>query len=223
MNPWGTPSHPLQSEQELTLQLETSRQVLKALFDGTQSAIFIVSADYKIIFFNKKAIDRSALLCGQHIKIGDNILHFNLSPEKEKLFEVMKNNFELALSGSQVVSERELDYAEKKIWIQSEYTPIYDQQKVIAVVLRIKEINERKHYEQQIENQNEKLKQIAWIQSHETRQPVATILGLINVLDKKTLTEDNKIIIEMLEKTVEQLDEVIRNTVIRANSMERGR
>lgn len=223
MNPWGTPSHPLQSEQEITLQLETSRQVLKALFDGTQSAIFIVSSDYKIIFFNKKAIDRSTLLCGQHIKIGDNILDFNLSPEKEELFDVLKNNFELALSGSQVVSERELNYAEKKIWIQSEYTPIYDQQKVIAVVLRIKEINERKHYEQQIENQNEKLKQIAWIQSHETRQPVATILGLINVLDKKSLTDDNKIIIEMLEKTVEQLDEVIRNTVIRANSMERGR
>lgn len=70
----------------------------------------------------------------------------------------------------------------------------------------------------EIERQNRLLQQISWMQSHETRQPLATLLGLINIIDKSSLTEDNRRIVAMLEKAARELDEVIRNTVIKANS-----
>jgi len=50
---------------------------------------------------------------------------------------------------------------------------------------------------------------------------VATILGLINILDKKTLTDDNREIVALLEKTIVKLDEVIRETIVKANSLPR--
>ena len=68
--------------------------------------------------------------------------------------------------------------------------------------------------------QSDLLQQISWIQSHKTRQPLATLLGLIHIIDKATLSDDNLEIIGMLEKTAQKLDEVIRHTVITANSIE---
>ena len=68
--------------------------------------------------------------------------------------------------------------------------------------------------------QSDLLQQISWMQSHKTRQPLATLLGLIHIIDKTTLSDDNLEIIEMLEKTAQKLDEVIRHTVIKANSIE---
>lgn len=68
--------------------------------------------------------------------------------------------------------------------------------------------------------QSDLLQQISWIQSHKTRQPLATLLGLIHIIDKSTLSESNLEIIQMLEKTAQKLDDVIRHTVIKANSVD---
>lgn len=68
--------------------------------------------------------------------------------------------------------------------------------------------------------QNDLLQQISWMQSHKTRQPLATLLGLIHIIDKSSLSDSNLEIIDMLEKTAKKLDEVIRLTVIKANSIE---
>jgi light-regulated signal transduction histidine kinase (bacteriophytochrome) len=87
----------------------------------------------------------------------------------------------------------------------------------VGVSLRFIDSTERKEREDQIRRQNEQLRDIAWMQSHLTRQPLATILGLVNILDKKSLTDDNKKIIGMLEETVGKLDQVIRDIVIQAN------
>jgi signal transduction histidine kinase len=71
--------------------------------------------------------------------------------------------------------------------------------------------------ETRTERQANILNHIAWSQSHETRQPLATLLGLINILDKTSLSEDNKKIIGLLEETAHKLELVIRQNVIRAN------
>ncbi|MEO7992212.1 MAG: histidine kinase dimerization/phospho-acceptor domain-containing protein [Chryseolinea sp.] len=85
--------------------------------------------------------------------------------------------------------------------------------------MRVIDISERKNREKQIKKQNEQLRKILWIQSHRTRQPVASILGLIHILDKKSLTEDNQKIFQMLQVEADKLDNVIRETVIRTNSI----
>jgi len=198
--------------------MENSRQIIKAIFDTTNSTIIFLSPDYKIIFFNKKANDGTALLYGRGLAVGESILDFRFEGDDE-INKSFKENFEKALAnGCTVVSEKKMHYPSSAFWVCLEYTPVFEQDKIIGIAVCVKEINERKRFEQHIQKQNDKLKQIAWMQSHETRQPVATILGLINILDKASLTPENKEIIKLLEKTIEQLDNVIRNTVIQATA-----
>lgn len=130
-----------------------------------------------------------------------------------------------ALSSECMVSEA-LQIMERE---QTEVLPVYKLELFEGLIFKndlLKFVTERKRELEikiaertnEIEKQNELLRQISWMQSHQTRQPVATILGLVNIVDKSSLTEDNLEIIGLLEKTAQELDEVIRSTVIKANS-----
>ncbi|MBC8111313.1 MAG: PAS domain-containing protein [Verrucomicrobia bacterium] len=78
----------------------------------------------------------------------------------------------------------------------------------------IQDITERKQNELQLTAQNEQLIQIANLSSHGIRRPVASILGLVSLFDKKNHDNPfNAEIIEWIEKAAEELDVVIHNIV----------
>lgn len=210
------PLRPLSKGIKMRDEEETSRIIIKAIFDSTRSSIFFLDPEFNIIFLNKTAKDGCKLIYGREPEIGDSILDFRTENDKTAN-SLFKKCFAETLQGNSVVNEHKLTFSKSNAWVRMEYDPVYDKEKIIGVILRCSNINERKQYELQIDKQNERLANIAWMQSHETRQPVATILGLINIMDRKSLTRDNREIITMLEKTIEQLDKVIRHTVIQAN------
>ena len=60
-------------------------------------------------------------------------------------------------------------------------------------------------------DQNERLRNIASVTSHELRRPVASMLGLINIMDRENFfNPDNKEIIEHLLIVGNEIDQVIR-------------
>jgi signal transduction histidine kinase len=90
------------------------------------------------------------------------------------------------------------------------FNPIYDQQqKVIGVNCFLRDITEPQQYLEKIERQNQRLLEIAWIQSHRVRAPVASILGLTQLFNLDD--SHNAEIIPMLKHAAEELDEVIRD------------
>jgi nitrogen-specific signal transduction histidine kinase len=207
------------SGHECTEETERSRKIIQAIFDSTKSVILLVSPDYHIIFFNKKALHTSKLLYGVDLKVGDSFMDYQRKGD-EAMFLAFEKNFNKAMVTNEIViSEREMQFNDINYWFRSEYTPVHDQGQIIGVALRVIDITERKKRDQHIQNQDEQLRKISWIQSHQTRQPIATILGLINVMDKTSLTEDNLQIIKMLEGEIDKLDTVVREIVIRANSV----
>lgn len=198
-------------------ELHTSQQILKALFSSVQSSIFLVDPNFNIIFFNKYAFDGSKLLYGRELFVGDSILNYRREGDTE-IFTAFKANFERALTSKNVVvSEREMHYPQMSFWVRSEYTPVFDNDTPIGILLHVQNISERKKYENQSEQQQQQLRQIVWSQSHETRQPLSTLLGLISILDRKSLTPENEEIIKLLEETALKLEKVIRETVFRAS------
>lgn len=58
--------------------------------------------------------------------------------------------------------------------------------------------------------QNEKLNKYAHINAHEVRAPLASILGLISIIDKSQFKKENHEIIEKLKEAGEKLDEKIK-------------
>jgi PAS domain S-box-containing protein len=205
--------------QEIQLELDNSRQILKAIFDNTKSSIFLLSPDYTIIFFNKYAWDGSKLLYGRDMKLGDNLLQYRREGDEE-IFEAFTENFEQAISTKSVIaSEQEMHYPQMSFWVRLEYSPIYEGTTLIGVLLTVLNISDRKKFQIQNEFQHKQLVDIAWSQSHETRQPVSTMLGLINILDKSTLTPDNLHIVKLMEETAHKMDRVIQKVVMLANQI----
>ena len=200
---------------EMLQELDLSRQILRIIFDNLTSAILLVAPDTRIIFVNKHAREGSVKTHGRPMQEGESIMNFIRETGDDEKF---KANFERALQTKKAVTdEREMHFAPVTFWIRTEFTPIFDEEKIVGVLLHFHNVTDRKKMESRTEQQSNILSQIAWSQSHETRQPLASMLGLINILDKSTLTPENKEIIALLEKTAHKLEEVIRQNVLRAN------
>ncbi|MEO7988489.1 MAG: PAS domain-containing protein [Chryseolinea sp.] len=204
---------------EIQYKTATSQQILKAILDSTKSSIFLVAPDYRILFFNKFASDACKVLYGRSMFIGDNLLLYRQDGD-EVTAKIFKEDFQHAiLTKSPIAREREMRHPQLNYWVRMEYTPVFDDQKLIGVLLHVLNISERKKFQLQNEHQHKQLVDIAWSQSHETRQPVSTMLGLINILDKQSLTPDNQHIVNLMQETALKLDKVIQKTVILANKI----
>lgn len=60
--------------------------------------------------------------------------------------------------------------------------------------------------------------EVAWIQSHEMRRPIANILGLISLFDMQNLSEPfNAEILDKMLVVAQDLDAVIHKVVKKAN------
>jgi len=79
-------------------------------------------------------------------------------------------------------------------------------------ILRV--LIENKRNQDHVKDQTRRLQEIASISSHEIRRPVATILGLVNLFDRNILDNPmNKEIINHIDATAKELDEVIHTIV----------
>lgn len=81
-----------------------------------------------------------------------------------------------------------------------------------AKLVLANDITLNKKYVEAIESQNAKLKDIAWIQSHIVRAPLARLMGLVYLLDHNP--QDNHIdkdeLLSLISKSAEELDGIIR-------------
>lgn len=87
---------------------------------------------------------------------------------------------------------------------------IYNEQKEpIRLIGVIKDINDLKQSIQENKRQNEFLKEIAWLSSHEIRRPVATMLGLMYLADMADSAEDKEEIFALLKITLNEMDSIV--------------
>jgi len=81
----------------------------------------------------------------------------------------------------------------------------------LAKVALVTDITERYKYIKAIEEQNTKLKKIAWTQSHEVRGPLSRIMGLVEMLnDEDLLGNDRDKVLKYLKFSTEELDDIIK-------------
>lgn len=81
----------------------------------------------------------------------------------------------------------------------------------VRMIGSMQDITSKVRHVNAIEEQNLRLKEISWIQSHKIRSPVAQILGLVSLISEKDLNmEDAKQMISYLKSSSEELDNVIQ-------------
>ena len=82
-----------------------------------------------------------------------------------------------------------------------------------ACLVITRDITAQIEHTQAIEKQNEKLKEIAHLQSHVVRAPLARIMGLTNLITQSKDENADQQLLEYLDISVQELDGVIRTIV----------
>lgn len=118
----------------------------------------------------------------------------------------------------QKVEERTLEIQRKTEEIQAQ------NEEIMAQAEEIKGINENlemlvKQRTAELEKKNKALEEYAFINAHKLRSPVASVLGLINLISRTHLDEEARVITKHLQQAADELDEVVRSIT---KAIERG-
>jgi PAS domain S-box-containing protein len=81
-----------------------------------------------------------------------------------------------------------------------------------AKIVFANDVSERLNYVAAIEAQNEKLREIAWVQSHVVRAPLSRLMGLIDVFkNHQNTAEETCMIVDYLVASAHELDDIIKD------------
>jgi len=201
-------------QQELELkkrkeEIITSERKLRAFFKSSAFCHMLIGKDLEVIDFNKAMANFIKEMYGKNVQIGKCVLDY-ITPHYKGEFRICLTR---AFAGKKINKEILIDFENKEpAWWNIFLEPLKDDHgKIIGVVYNANDINDQKQRIAEITAQNEVLKNIAYVQSHEYRRPVASILGLMEVMrmEKQPFTEE----LQMMDKAVQELDQKIREVI----------
>jgi len=98
----------------------------------------------------------------------------------------------------------------KQYWANVEFTPLFTMEGKPDGYISIQtDITPQKERAERTSRQNEILTNIAWMSSHELRRPVASILGLIELINESTEQTEKEESIRLMYTCTKQLDEIV--------------
>lgn len=209
-------SHQLQEhKQQLELlqdSLRLEKQNLAALINNTTDIVWSVNQHFVLICCNHNYVSFIKTWCGTDAKAGDHTSDYGTDVEQIKQWESF---YKRALDGEHFKIELVIPFDDSHIFIDARFHPIKDTDgSIIGVSCNCRDITEYKRHLLQVQEQNKQLREIAWIQSHKVRSPLASILGLVDVFDKEDLTHpDNTKVLEKIKIAAKELDHVIYEVV----------
>jgi PAS domain S-box-containing protein len=194
---------------EQFIAAKNSEIKLRSFFESSSAIHLLIGKNLEVIAFNKAFADfiknEYEIDVQVEVKVTDYV--------HPAYAEDFINNYYLALKGKSNKIERQLQYAEQSKWWHLTFDPARNPEgEIIGVSYNGIDITKRMEQEQTVLAQNESLKKIAYIQSHELRKPVASIMGIMNIFKAQDYTA-NKDELLMMDRAVAELDEQIRLTV----------
>ncbi|RXK86256.1 GAF domain-containing protein [Filimonas effusa] len=190
-------------------QLQEKSIRLRAFFEGFNSCYLLIDRENRLLDFNHAAAALFKQLQREDLWVGrplENFIDANLLPAVQK-------GVAEALAGQSSKNEAVGYYENEAIWWEMHFSPAKDHDgKIIGVSFNSIDISANKKQQQAILIQNSSLRQIAYIQSHEFRKPVASILGLMHLI-KDSNYEEAAFYLPYMEEAVNELDEKIKISV----------
>jgi hypothetical protein len=173
---------------------------MRSFFESTASSHLLLDRDLKVVCFNKAVKLFIKKAYNVDIEVGMDIKQFVHVTYMADFVE----HCSIALSGKSIFHERLLTFADDSVWCLLSYNPARNNDgEIIGVSYNSKDISRRVGFQLTALDQQSRLDHLAYIQSHEFRRPVATILGLINLLEidgyDKTYPELKTIKVEINE------------------------
>ncbi len=196
-------------------QLHKSDANLRTIFDHADTGYVLLDTAWNIVSFNQPACQFSLEQLEKVFEKGNNVLD-SIQASKHSMLEA---NLKNALKGTS--TRYELSYSQEdgsEKWYSINCAPVLgNTNTVLGVIISERDITRKKLLELQekkitadLIQRNSDLEQFAYIVSHNLRGPVATILGISELVSDKNLHEEEKnYFMDGLISSVKKLDEVI--------------
>lgn len=195
--------------QEEALRIKTS---LEALINNTQDHIWSVDRERRYMYMNQAYISQISYLTGVEPKKGD--YSYKHAGFTKQIIDEWNVYYQRALAGENytVISESIDPAGGKPLYFEVSFNPIYTATgEIIGVGCFGHNITNRLKIQRELIDQNQRLRNIASLSSHELRRPVASMLGLISIMDRENFfNPDNEAIIGHVLTVSKEIDEVIR-------------
>lgn len=197
-------------------ELKNMSRNLQTTIDNSQQSTILLDTKGNIILTDVKTRLQVENYLGKSLQIGEPLLDTMPS----QLHAGFLENFPKVLNGEHFTVERKVVLPTGTVWVQFSYSPVFDEDmKVVAVVIGQMDITARKETEEYLRrvnadlvNQNKQLSHYSYVVSHNLRSPVATILGLTNLLEMENITDVGTLdLLRMLKLATEKLDDVVKD------------
>ena len=185
---------------------------LEALLNNTADLVWSADAEKCYLFANTAFKYWIKLVYNAETEMGVPVNNPNVFPDD--VVCTWNNYYDRTLAGeSFLLTYQEINpQTNMPVTFEIVFNPIRNHQnQIIGIGCFAHDITERLTTQKSIMRQNEKLRSIASLSSHELRRPVATLMGLIDVLDKKNYSNpENYNVISHIDTVSRELDQVIR-------------
>ncbi|TDH24240.1 PAS domain S-box protein [Segetibacter sp. 3557_3] len=197
---------------DITQQKKTGEEIfnegqkLRAIINNTKDMIWSIDREHNVITANNAFWDRVSTLTGKPVQ------NITAADFDKILYHTWKGYYDRAFAGEAYKIVVKKEQGEEDLYEEVSFNPIVDRfGTVIGISCFLRNVTEQHTQLKLIQKQNEQLRKIAWIQSHEVRVPVANILGLTQLFDfDNRVATENKLLVEKLQQSATRLDNIIR-------------
>jgi PAS domain S-box-containing protein len=200
-------------EKHVLEEIAWTKNNLEALINNTEDLTWSINREGRYVYMNTAYRKRITDMVGVTPQEGDDA--YSHSGSTEKVNGEWLEYYRRALSGERYVTRHESHdpVSKEPTHFEVSFNPIYKNSKheIIGVGCFARNITERLKTEEALIEQNERLKNIASLSSHELRRPVASMIGLLNIMDRDNFSNpENEQIMNHMITVTQEIDEVIR-------------
>lgn len=192
-------------------QLKLSQQLYLDLFNKSPLPMYVFdSTSLHFLDVNETALSQYGYTRAEFLNLKLTDIKLKRHEVEQK---VAKLEFVESVSDQSTTIEYHSTKDDKIIIIDTnEVTIIYED--TFAKLAALQNITKNLERQYALKLRNERLKNIAWSQSHNVRAPLARILGIINALEDESMSvKEKKILMKSLTESGLELDTVIEKVI----------
>ncbi len=200
----------IQRNSELIKESET--QFKSLFFHGPSPMWLLDSQTLQFLQVNEAAVEKYGYSNDEFLSM--NVAQIKLEKDVEAIRPDIEKSKQSETPLRLITQHRKKN--EETIYVEVIFSPILFDGKDASLVVA-QDISEQIAYIKAIENQNAILREIAWMQSHELRGPLSTIMGIVELYSSDISAIPTEKMIAGLLSTTKKLDVVIRAIVDKAS------
>jgi len=198
-----------------TVALRESEERFRALIENSEDVVGLMEPEGRMIYVNP-GVKRVTGYSPEDFLVMDleSIINPENKPEYQRFFDDVRANPHKLVSTSFRSRHKNGHWQ----WMEGTAINLLDVEGIRSIVTNFRDVTGRRTSEEerntlltQVIERNNDLLQFSFIASHNLRGPVASMLGLLNLMAMEEMPDDTRAMLAMVRNSANRLDEVIKD------------